>query len=143
MKRHDALAPLSREHHNSLILSRLLRIDAPPYRELPTAPAEKINYALAEYHSHILPHFKKEEAVFHLLEGANEKVDALTRELENEHRQIELQFSQLNAASPDTHLMNELGTALDNHIRKEERILFPLIQESIEEPLFDQIRSLL
>jgi hypothetical protein len=36
MKRHEALIPLSRDHHGTLILARLLRSDAPPYKGLPT-----------------------------------------------------------------------------------------------------------
>ena len=45
MKRHESLAPLSREHHEGLILAQLLKKGAPAYRGLPTDLAGKLSYA--------------------------------------------------------------------------------------------------
>ena len=45
MKREEALAPLSREHHSTLILAQLLKKDAPVYHQLPAEPWDKAKYA--------------------------------------------------------------------------------------------------
>ena len=41
MKRHEALAPLSREHHGTLILAQLLKKGAPVYKGLPDTDTGK------------------------------------------------------------------------------------------------------
>lgn len=143
MKRHEALAPLSREHHLSLILARLLQKDAPLYKDLPQRPAGKIIYAKAEYRLHIQPHFSKEEKVFAFLKGVNEKVDTLAGELIQEHHRLMTCFDKMNAARADTELMEETGKLLEAHIRKEERVLFPLIQVSFPENILERISALL
>lgn len=143
MKRHEALVPLSREHHLTLILARLLQKDAPPYKDLPQRPAGKIIYAKAEYRLHIQPHFSKEEKMFALLKGVNEKVDTLAGELIQDHHRLVACFDTMNAARVDTELMEETGKLLEAHIRKEERILFPLIEETIPENMLEKISTLL
>ena len=39
--------------------------------------------------------------------------------------------------------MNEIALLLQNHIRKEERIFFPLIQEKVSTKILDEIHELL
>ncbi|MBS1574963.1 MAG: hemerythrin domain-containing protein [Bacteroidetes bacterium] len=143
MKRHESLVPLSKEHHHTLILARLLRKDAPAYRGMPSGSKEKMEYALADYRSHILPHFRKEEQMFKIIKSINKEVNDLVNELEREHRELKSDFEKLNAGLPDTDLMDKIGIALDNHIRKEERNLFPLIQENCSEEMVDAIKLIL
>lgn len=140
MKRYEALMPLSREHHQTLILARLLRKDAPLYPGLPSSLSGKAEYALAEYHSQIQPHFKKEERIFTLLSGLHKQIDILTAALTGEHRQIESYFHAINTSTPDPDRMDELGRMLEKHIRQEERVLFPLIQECCPEKILEEIR---
>ena len=61
MNRHEALAPLSREHHTALILCQLLKKSTPDYKGLPTSPADKAAYAINIFNTLLLPHFRKEE----------------------------------------------------------------------------------
>ncbi|MBS1654586.1 MAG: hemerythrin domain-containing protein [Bacteroidetes bacterium] len=143
MKRHEALAPLSREHHESLILAQLLKINAPVYDGLPVLLNEKIEYALAVYNDHIKDHFKREEAILDKLNGLNEELDWLIAEIKEEHKTVTGYFNSMDAVIPDIELMNSTGVALEIHIRKEERLLFPLIQRICNEAMFREIENIL
>jgi hemerythrin-like domain-containing protein len=143
MKRHEALAPLSREHHESLILAQLLKKDAPVYNGLPALLNEKIEYAQAVYNDHIKDHFKREEIVLEKIRGLDNKLDKLADEIKEEHRQVAAYFDSMGAVFPVIELMNAAGIALENHIRKEERVLFPLIQMICNESMLKEIENLL
>lgn len=41
MERDESLAPLSREHHTTLLLAQLLRLEDPKYKGMPTATVHK------------------------------------------------------------------------------------------------------
>ena len=129
MKRYDSLAPLSRDHHPALILARLLRKDAPAYQGLPTQVNEKAVYAIQFYMGELCSHFEKEESLLKKLMHINQQVDLLIKEIFEEHKMLSKAFLEL-ADQPNQEEMNDqLGKLLETHIRKEERILFPLLQE--------------
>jgi hemerythrin-like domain-containing protein len=128
MKRHEALIPLSREHHAALILVQLLKKNAPAYRDLPATPADKAVYALEMYTSILQAHFEQEEIILADVKQYNPAIEKLAEEILEEHRQLSAAFLSLPAATDIVHALDALGLALGEHIRKEERVLFPLIQ---------------
>ena len=129
MKRHEALAPLSREHHSALILAQLLKKDAPTYKGLPTALNEKAAYALQMFTATLQLHFTNEEVMLDKIRNVHTGIDKLSDEIFREHQQLKKMFLSLGKAGNTVEYLDVLGQALDNHIRKEERILFPLIQQ--------------
>lgn len=139
MKRHPSLAHLSREHHGALILARLLQKNAPAYNGLPADTAGKAIYALKFYNDELIKHFEEEEKILHLATGINGPLDLLIQTIFREHQELHAAF-KLIANHPDlsAHL-DELGKALEIHIRKEERQLFPLIEQFCGEELLAAI----
>ena len=140
MKRHTSLAPLSRQHHGALILSQLLKKAAPAYKGLPTDIKGKAAYALQFYHNDLLSHFAAEEEVILIkIKNVSPELDLISKEIIAEHNALKVLFTTIsNNADMATHL-NNIGVALDNHIRKEERVFFPLIQVSCSETLLAEI----
>lgn len=143
MKRDEALAPLSREHHSSLILAQLLKKSAPDYRDLPGKPVEKAVYAMAQYEANIKDHFIKEEVILERMKGLHPEIARLTGEIKDEHVQLRALFKSLNTADDLENRLNLLGNLLYDHIRKEERVLFPLLQENYTSELKGAIDDLL
>ena len=130
MKRHPSLAHLSREHHGALILARLLQKNAPAYNGLPADTAGKAIYALKFYNDELIKHFEEEEKILHLATGINGPLDLLIQTIFREHQELHAAFKLVaNQTDLSAHL-DELGKALEIHIRKEERQLFPLIEQS-------------
>jgi len=129
MKRHESLAPLSREHHTALILAQILKKGAPAYKGLPTETAEKIMYAKNIFHSSLQEHFRKEELLIDKVGHFHPDIEKLGKEIYLEHAQLTRSFLNLGISADIEDSMDILGHTLEAHIRKEERILFPLIQE--------------
>ncbi|MFD2248442.1 hemerythrin domain-containing protein [Pontibacter ruber] len=136
MKRHDSLAPVSRQHHSGLLTARLLQADAPAYKGMPTTPAGKRDYAVNFLEEHLRPHFRlEEETVFILARQVSEELRKQADQLEAEHRQLEQLILTLPEASeiilPEK--LHETGKLLEQHIRTEERIFFELLQQEVPE----------
>jgi hemerythrin-like domain-containing protein len=129
MKRHEALAPFSREHHGALILAQLLRKNAPAYNDLPVEPKDKAVYALQMYETLLKRHFRDEELMLEKVKRYHTDIGKLAVEIITEHHWLTDAFLSLANSADSIDRLDELGNALEKHIRKEERVLFPLIQE--------------
>lgn len=142
MKRHASLIPLSREHHDALLLARFLQKTTPPYKGFPTELPEKARYALNFYNEKLTEHFRQEEAIIPIVKGESAALDALMDEMVNEHIILRELFIQLNDHTELLLPLDHLGKTLEDHIRKEERQIFPLIQENCSHEKLERIRVL-
>ena len=141
MKRHKSLAPLSREHHEALILAQLLKKGAPAYKDLPTDKEGKVMYALALFNEKMRSHFITEELMMdklHII--ADETLHEMSLEIRNDHRKISAMFSALSPESTESEL-DVLGKKLEEHIRKEERVIFPLIEKLATPELMEELHN--
>ncbi|MEC5164656.1 hemerythrin-like domain-containing protein [Flavobacterium sp. PL11] len=128
LKRALELQPLSHDHHHGLQLCWKIRTGFSKQIEV-----ERIKkYADWFFTNHLVPHFElEEEYIFIILDPKNELVkQALT-----DHRRLKRLFSQ------NTDLVKTLGRIeeeLEKHIRFEERVLFPEVQnEASKEQLVE------
>ncbi|MGK9477648.1 hemerythrin domain-containing protein [Melioribacter sp. OK-6-Me] len=134
MKRHPSLIDLSKEHHNGLILAQILKKDTPAYRDLPADVEGKRNYALRFYSAELIKHFRKEEDILlPFCSGITPELDNLFQRMLNEHDKLEELFNKLKIEKDYENTMHEIGMMLDEHIRMEERELFELIQNQLDE----------
>ncbi|MCR8668672.1 hemerythrin domain-containing protein [Aestuariibaculum sp. M13] len=132
LKRHKALQPLSREHHHGLLLAWKIRIGFKKNIE----PKRIYQYANWFYKTHLISHFKMEELyVFTILEEKNE----LIKQALNDHEVIRNLFENIDV---DSKTLSDIAETLDNHIRFEERVLFPKIQEVATESQLLQIEKI-
>ena len=130
MKRHDALAPLSREHHGALILAQLLKNITTVYTGLPADVIGKAAYAIRFYNEELVKHFKEEEdIVIATITGIDAALDILANEIIAEHKDLRILFTTINDSSDLSAHLEKIGNTLEQHIRKEERIFFPLVQQ--------------
>jgi len=134
MKRHNALIPLSHDHHHGLLLAQLIKKDAPDYKGLPKDIEGKLKFTFDTYNSSLKKHFDDEEkTLFPLIAGKDELLDTLINEIITEHRLLEKLIADLTTSKNQIDLLDEIGNILDNHIRKEERDLFPEAQDVLTE----------
>ncbi len=120
LKRHKALQPLSRDHHHGLLLSWKIRSGFSKNIEF-----ERIKtYADWFFEHQLIPHFDlEEEHIFPLLEADNDMVKRALAE----HRRLKRLFAETKDVEKSLHKIEE---ELEQHIRFEERILFPEIQKN-------------
>ncbi len=132
LKRHKALQPLSREHHHGLLLSWKIRMGLNKNVE-----AHRIGrYALWFYKTHLIPHFEMEEQHIFPILGSDHKL--LKRALAD-HRRLGRLFA---AEIEHVETLSKIEEELDNHIRFEERVLFPEIQNVATEAQLLQIEKI-
>jgi hypothetical protein len=128
MKRHPALAPLSRDHHHALVLAGRLR-RAGEHDAVDAAEA-----FLEHWMEEERLHFRLEEEVLLPAYAAygDPEHPAVVRTL-LDHVRIRRDADRL-AAGADVRLLHELGRRLADHVRLEENELFPLIERTLPEP---------
>ena len=125
MKRHPDLRPLSREHHLALAEARAIRWALAG--RAGTAREARASF-LAAWRSLIEDHFAAEERW--ILPLVPRREDA--QRLREEHALLRGLAERLalggSDVEPDPELLASLARALDDHIRWEERYLFPSIE---------------
>ncbi len=142
MKRHSSLAILSREHHDALILAQLLKKGAAAYKGLPTDLDGKAAYAGRIYKDKLKTHFEEEEqVVIRKIKGTNADLDKMAGEITEEHKELRSSFEAIKNTKDLAPYLDKLGHALEQHIRKEERNFFPLIQELCSEQQLTEIEK--
>jgi hemerythrin-like domain-containing protein len=135
MKRSKALRQLSRDHHRALEVAVKLR-------RATDADAQDVRNAfLTFWREHGALHFRVEEDV--MLPGAAPHIDpadaAVVRVL-TDHVEIRRRAGDLQD-TPDTGAdrLNALGKMLSDHVRHEERVLFPMIEEALSADELDRL----
>jgi hemerythrin-like domain-containing protein len=128
VKRTEALKQLSRDHHRALEAALKLRRAGDDDRD-------SVIRAFREFwRDHGSAHFRVEEDV--LLPGAAPQVpptDERVVRVLTDHIEIRRRAHSLedgHEVSPDE--LNQLGRILAEHVRHEERVLFPLIEERLD-----------
>ncbi|HET8820636.1 MAG TPA: hemerythrin domain-containing protein [Thermoleophilaceae bacterium] len=127
MKRHRALSALSHEHHQGLFAALRLK------RARHDSAAEARTVFLGFLEREGARHFRAEEELLlpafarHAEFDRPEIVRVLTEHVDLRSRALDLEAN----ADPQPTELHELGERLESHIRFEERVLFPMIEEAL------------
>ena len=119
-KRHASLQPLSREHHQALLLCWKFRQGFAKGVE----PERMMKYAGWFWTTYLAPHFKAEEDVFFPILAKDHPgiIKAL-----KQHKDLKAMFHSKD--SDVAYTLRQIAFELEQHIRFEERDLFNDIQE--------------
>ncbi|NOX19439.1 MAG: hemerythrin domain-containing protein, partial [Chlorobi bacterium] len=128
MKRHEALVPLSHDHHQALRLAQALKKNGAPTKRGMQSPEEKLQDAKRTYELELIDHFRhEEEIVFPLAKGRDAEMDAMIKDILNQHKKITEAINSLENGNLVENL-DKLGQMLVDHIRQEEREVFPKVE---------------
>jgi hemerythrin-like domain-containing protein len=125
MKRDEALRPLSREHLNALLAAKVLREG----NDLEAIAEVFFDF----WEGGGQGHFRIEEEVLlpHWARYAEVDRPGVARMLE-EHLAIRREALRLKAGEASLEEAQELGRLLHDHVRFEERQLFPIVEEALD-----------
>ena len=134
-KRHPALIPLSHDHHHGLALALRCRKHAlgqlnpgePAATEACAAEASRF------FNEDLTAHFEAEETVLFPLMMAHEECRELVARLESEHREFRRMVEDPGEAGGVRKFLFDFGDLLEQHIRSEERQLFPAFETLVPE----------
>ena len=135
MRRSAALASLSRDHHEALVLAQKLR------RATPATVTTSRESFLAYWQAHGQNHFRlEEEVLFPAYAAHGDPHHALIARALCDHVAIRHHAQALagaaeptldGAVEPTLDALHELGHQLAAHVRLEERRVFPLIEQAM------------
>jgi hemerythrin-like domain-containing protein len=135
MKRHPALRDLSSDHHQGLVQARRMVKAAGSGRDLESTARDFLDF----WREHTTRHFREEEEV--LLPAYARRADpsdpAVVRVLvDHVHiRRLAADLERLlGTGEPLADTMQHAGEMLRAHIRHEEDVLFPMIEQALPEP---------
>lgn len=126
IKRTAALQPLSRQHHNGLLCCLLLQKGLQRNAE-PTVMAA---FVQDFWYKDLQHHFQLEEQFLLPLQQQYALVEPLLQQMVAEHYRLKEVINAI-MINPTTELIDALRSQLNDHIRFEERALFPLIEKSV------------
>ncbi len=129
MKRDAALASLSRDHHQALFVAQRLR------RARAETAAEARAALLAYWRDHGRAHFRAEEEVLlPAYAGYADPYGELVARMLCDHIAIRHRIATLDQGSAaSVASLHELGSLIADHVRLEERQLFPMIEDALPE----------
>ncbi|MFM9908483.1 MAG: hemerythrin domain-containing protein [Chitinophagaceae bacterium] len=139
MKRHEALQPLSRQHHSGLLISLLLNKGIKKNAPLGVMS----NFICDCWTKELNDHFELEETV--LLPALTNKPFPviLTEQLLEEHQQIRLLAENACNHSAMEKDIIDFASLLEKHIRFEEKVFFPKVELVLSEVSLNEIALLL
>lgn len=131
LKRHEALKPLSKDHHHGLLLCWKIREG----RKKNVATDRIKAYTDYFFSSQLRPHFKFEEEEIFVLLG---KDHPMVKKAIRDHIHLENLFKENSNIDRS---LSEIEKELENHIRFEERVLFNEIQKETEDSRLEELKN--
>lgn len=125
IKRDQNIVRLSREHHFGLLFGWKLRQGI----KFGVAPKRMQEYVRYFWAHHLQEHFETEEKVLF-----PNSADTLVARALQEHRAIQKLIQEIGEAiQPSTAQLNAIADLVSDHIRFEERALFPHLESTLTE----------
>jgi hemerythrin-like domain-containing protein len=143
MKRHSSFIPLSREHHEGLLLATRLQQGRNALLRLWSHDLNwQAEYIVKFFDDNLDTHFLIEETiVFPAARASNLNGGTIIQALLNEHAEMRemVEFFRHPSQKKLECTLTRFGEILENHIRCEERELFPLCEEAFSEEELENI----
>ena len=133
IKRSAELTPLSHDHHEALLFVFRLRQGL----KNGTDPKLLASFVQWFWEKHMQEHFREEEQILAPHLPADHP---LLLQMIDEHQEIEAMI-HINESIPDSSLLARFADALHDHVRFEERTLFPYAEQYIPAEKLELIRQ--
>jgi hemerythrin-like domain-containing protein len=133
MLRDPSLIPLSHQHHNGLVLCLMTRRSLAQDASAENV-AKQARRIVDRYELELINHFEIEEQVLFPACGPMPLVDTLVAE----HRAMEALIPAIRTA-PAGDLLEQFCELLSTHIRREEKELFEVVQQSLPRDVLDRV----
>jgi hemerythrin-like domain-containing protein len=132
MKRNENIVKLSRDHHASLLFCWKLRQGIKRHASW----ERMVKYVNYFWSHHFATHFKEEEnLLFATLK------DQTVQKAIDDHKKIKILINDLDSSEQKNihQKLSQLADTVDEHVRYEERILFPHLESELTEDQLNDI----
>ena len=143
IERHEALIPLSHHHHHALYLALRLKRMGTDKSDLTEEEMKKEVERLWKLDGN--QHFRDEDEILLPAYAQYASLDHPDiTEMLLEHVKLRSYVKQILTADDNLiPLMNEYGELLEKHVRREERIVFPMIEKALPEDELQRMKPYL
>lgn len=140
-RRHDSLVPLSRQHHYGLMLCLGIHKGLLQHKDDTVWLQAKAQDVREFFQLDLVSHFALEEEVLFPVMERMPEAEELIKRLLQEHREIEKLVQELVQSSLLATNLRRLADLLEEHIRQEERLLFPLFQRHVSAEIVTKVEQ--
>lgn len=106
--------------------------NAPHIKGYPTDIEGKMAYCASFYHRELKHHFELESKLWQQVSSKSNELRDIINELTKERELLIDLFKELESKT-ESKILFQLGALLEQHVRKEERVLFQQIQKDLSE----------
>lgn len=135
MKRHEVLIPISKRHHDALMVAQLWKKNAPPYPGLPLDTQGKFRYGMSHLSNRVMEAISGLRCISDVLMDMELEFTHLFT-IQESGQEIARNFSHLKA---DAELMHSFALKLETYVRLVEREFFSELQEKLSQEEFAQL----
>ena len=129
---YKSLFSIAHDHFQGMMVAQMIKEGGQPIPGFSDTPEGKAKYVVHFYNIELANHFYIEEYILQpLVRGFSAEIDKIFDEIIDEHKLIENLVESLKDGDGLSIKLNNLGKALEAHIKKEEQVLFPKIQETL------------
>jgi hemerythrin-like domain-containing protein len=132
LRRNENIIPFSKDHHTTLLFCWKIKQGI----KVSADPATLKKYVSYFWKDHMEPHFREEEEILF-----SPLVDEMVQKAIADHHKIKDQVNKIvfldgDAALPELSLLSDM---VDDHVRYEERQLFPHLEQTLGEDELNNI----
>ncbi len=140
LPRHETMKPLSRHHHHALMMAMKIRKTLTD--DATTETIDALKEELRQYwETGGNPHFREEEEI--LLPAYSRYASARHEEIIEmlmEHMRIRALVAAIADEEGDSIAqIRELSEVLERHVRREERVIFPMMEAALPEDVMQKL----
>ena len=128
------LHSISHDHFTGMMLTQIIRKGNSVNDDFLKNIDEKVNYTIHFYDQELANHFYLEEQIlFPLVRGLSEEIDGIINRIVDEHQFVTELVKELNFKTDLENKLDRISRVLEEHIKLEERVLFPKIHEALSD----------
>lgn len=129
---HKSLFSIAHDHFHGLMVAQMIKEDSEEIAGFPTSPEAKARYTVHFYNQELENHFYIEEYILQpAVTGISKEIDEIFKEVVKDHKDIEKMVEGLKDEKDLVRKLDNLGRLIEQHVEKEERVLFPKLQETL------------
>ena len=134
MTKRKNLFSIAHDHFHGLMLAQIIKKGGQVIDGMPSTIDEKVRFTLHFYDQELVNHFYIEENIMMpIVKGFTIKVDKQLSAMLDEHKQINELVKSLKEKENLKEKLDKIGKKLEAHVQMEEWILFPAIQDALDD----------
>ncbi len=131
---------IAHDHFHILMVAQMIKQGSKHAAGLPDSLEAKARYVIHFYNQELENHFYIEETVLQPeVTGISDEIDKILMDVDDEHKKIADMVDGLKDEKNLNKKLDELSNILEEHVNKEERELFPKIQETLSEQELEEL----